>query len=513
VKGPDTSSYFHAFDQCGGSENGFGVISLSGYQAPNGTSGEVSFSAPEGTRLERVRLWRTAWSYGHGSGGESQRNYLQTYSDSTLTPTGDQYDGSAEVPHGAAGTTDTANHGIIPANLLDISLASTTPARFTYRVGCGFAAGCPTAASDGFAAGVKIYGAIVTVRDSTEPELTVAGSGLLAAGEHAGTETVRVDAAGDNSGIKRLAVFYDDNASPVGVVDFERNPDKCAWWRSTPCSNVTGVDIPVDTRRVPDGERRFIVRAYDAAENVRSFTAEPVVVRNGTTATPTSLSPSDRGAPNGVGASDAARLAAKFHTTRGARRVARFGAPITLRGRLLNEAGAGIGGAEIVVAARGVAGAQDQVLGVARTAANGAWRFVIRGHSASRTLLVSYRSHANDAAPTALRRLRLGVRAPVGLSVRPRVVGNGDTITFRGRLLAGPLPSGGKLIDMQVKIGRVWRTFATTRARGRRGTFRHRYRFTRSYDPITYRFRALARADSAYPYATGASRTVRVRVR
>jgi hypothetical protein len=65
---------------------------------------------------------------------------------------------------------------------------------------------------------------------------------------------------------------------------------------------------------------------------------------------------------------------------------------------------------------------------------------------------------------------------------------------------------------MQVKIGRRWHTFATARATGRHGRFHYRYRFTRTYGRVTYRFRALARTDGAYPWATGASRTVSVRV-
>ena len=82
---------------------------------------------------------------------------------------------------------------------------------------------------------------------------------------------MRVQSRRTALGIKRLAVFAEGATSPVGVVDYERNPDRCAWWRATPCSNVGDVEIPVDTRRVPDGERRFVVRAYDAAENARSF--------------------------------------------------------------------------------------------------------------------------------------------------------------------------------------------------------------------------------------------------
>src|SRR3954454_5177335 len=331
----DPNGWFDAFDQCGTTESGFGVVALSGYHAAAGTYGEVSFAAANGTRIERVRLWRTAWTYGSGSGGDSQRNYLNTLADGNLEFRGDVFDGTEDVPYGRAGTTDTANRGLISANLLDVDMTNYSPGTATYRVGCGFQAGCPTASPDnGFAAGVKIYGAIVTLRDSSEPELSVTpGTGLLAAGgTHSGTELVHVAAARDNSGIKRLAVFADDSTSPVGVVDFERNKDKCTWFLARPCQDVTDVDVPVDTRRVSDGQHRFVVRAYDAAENVHAFVADPVTVKNGTDAKPSSFGTPvpARGALNGAGASDAARLTAFFARNRRGVLRARFSARSTL---------------------------------------------------------------------------------------------------------------------------------------------------------------------------------------
>src|SRR3712207_2292585 len=134
--------HFLPFDQCGASENGFGVISQGGDFSPPGAQGEVAFPAPDGTRIERVRLWRTAWSYGSGSGPGAQRHYLNTLGDGALHPRGDAFDGSADVPHGAAGTTDTANHGLIPANLLDVDMSNATPALASYRVGCAASGGC-----------------------------------------------------------------------------------------------------------------------------------------------------------------------------------------------------------------------------------------------------------------------------------------------------------------------------------------------------------------------------------
>src|SRR3954447_303779 len=507
---------FHAFDQCGGTDNGLGVIALSGYDAVAGQYGEVSFSAAAGTQIVGVKLWRTAWSYGSGSGGDSHRNYLSILADGAAQPLGDNFDGSSEVPYGAAGSTDTANHGLIPANQMTVELSSRTPQTVQYRVGCGVST-CPTGGPDGgFASGVKIYGSVVTLRDPSEPALSVVASGLLAgAGPHKGTELVHVASATDNTGIKRLAVFYDDATSPVGVVDYERNGDKCAWWRAAPCSDAADVDVSVDTRRVPDGEHRFVVRAYDAAENVKSFVSSPVTIKNGADAKPDSCGSAvriDRGAENGLSASDGAHLFAAFARTKRATLRARFTKWVRLRGGLVNEQGAPIANAEVRIGARLLPGGPVQSLGVARTDDKGVFAFLIPGRGPSRTIVVDYRSHLGDPDPVASEELALKVQAGVRMRAGRRHVRNHQSVTFHGRLLGGPIPATGKLIDMQVRIGKRWKTFDTVRAAGTTGTFRYRYRFTRTYGRITYRFRALARVESGYPYTTGTSGVVKVRV-
>jgi hypothetical protein len=53
------SSYYDPYDQCGGTTNGFGVISRSGDWAPVGDYGEVYFQAPPGLRIQQVQLWRS----------------------------------------------------------------------------------------------------------------------------------------------------------------------------------------------------------------------------------------------------------------------------------------------------------------------------------------------------------------------------------------------------------------------------------------------------------------------
>ena len=78
--------------------------------------------------------------------------------------------------------------------------------------------------------------------------------------------------------------------------------------------------------------------------------------------------------------------------------------------------------------------------------------------------------------------------------------------------MAGPVPARGKLLELQARTkGHRWVTFRTIRTK-RSGAFASRYRFRRG-GPVTYLLRARARAGSDYPFETGSSRALTVRVR
>ncbi len=57
----------------------------------------------------------------------------------------------------------------------------------------------------------------------------------------------------------------------------------------------------------------------------------------------------------------------------------------------------------------------------------------------------------------------LRAKARVRLRAVPPAVRAGATVSFRGRLLGGHLPAGGKVVDVQARVGAGWRTFATVR--------------------------------------------------
>lgn len=110
-------------------------------------------------------------------------------------------------------------------------------------------------------------------------------------------------------------------------------------------------------------------------------------------------------------------------------------------------------------------------------------------------------------APVALR-----VAASSSLRVSRRLVITGEYVSFRGRLKGGWIPSGGALVELQVYTRGSWRTFAQPRT-SNSGRWLYRYRFETIRGRASFRFRARIRRQAGYPFTTGTSRTLRVRVR
>jgi hypothetical protein len=102
-------------------------------------------------------------------------------------------------------------------------------------------------------------------------------------------------------------------------------------------------------------------------------------------------------------------------------------------------------------------------------------------------------------------------RARVTLRIEPRKVNLRQSIHFHGRLLGGHIPGGHKLLEVQRRLADgKWSGFAEVRT-GRQGRYHGSYGF-KFLGPGNYQIRVLAKAETGYPFATGWSRVVRVRV-
>ncbi|WP_028061936.1 carboxypeptidase-like regulatory domain-containing protein [Solirubrobacter soli] len=360
------------------------------------------------------------------------------------------------------------------------------------RLGVGCAGNPCSLAANGYLE-YAIRGATITLRDEVPPRVDrVASSGLAAgAGVLVGNEPVTFDAS-DNSGIKRAEVVdVTSGETVVGVEDFT-----CDYSFAAPCqTTITGAQVPVSV--AVGGKRTLRLRVIDAGGNAAD--SQPFTADIG-------------GVANGAGATPVARLTAGFARARPRVDVG-YGRTARITGRLTGATEAPIAGAVLQVLDRqSRAGADYARAGEVTTDADG--RFSLTpGRGAARSIRVEYRSRTLLPAADAAKTVELRVAAGATLSITPERVRPRGRITIRGRLRGLPLPSSGKVVDLQAYEGGKWRTFDTARARGARGTFTTRYRFLRAGRGASFLIRARIRRDDSYPYYLGYSPRVRVRVR
>jgi hypothetical protein len=157
-------------------------------------------------------------------------------------------------------------------------------------------------------------------------------------------------------------------------------------------------------------------------------------------------------------------------------------------------------------------GSRTRTLGQVATDADGRFRYLPRAGS-SRSVTIGYRAFHLETAPSATATVALRVRAGVMLSVRPRRVSPTGRIEFTGRLKGGPRRAGTQVVIYAVGTRSRDRIPVATIRANSKGRFRYRYRFRNGSPGVSYRFRATLHQQRSYPYATGSSRTVTVRIR
>jgi hypothetical protein len=347
---------------------------------------------------------------------------------------------------------------------------------------------------------VTMYRARVSIADAHPPVHRAPPSGSLldTSKPIQGERSVGFDATDAGGGLFAAEVMADGvKVAEARIADEGscRHPFNAP----VPCPLKAVGTIALDTMALENGARRLEVALVDAAGN-RTL-SEPVVVHVH----------NDKD-PNGTGATRAARLTARFRGRRRAVRHVRFGTTAVVTGRLRSRAGTPIGGARLQVYSRlDRLGVRERAVATVTTRANGRYRWVApRGPS--RFIRVGYRPYGSDTVDTASVELKLAVRAGVALQVTPRRVANRGRVTFRGRLLGGPGRVGAQLTIEAVGRDVRSRVPVTTLRTDARGRFRFSYRFLRSFAPFTYRFRARLMRQASYPYASGVSRIVTVRI-
>jgi hypothetical protein len=340
-----------------------------------------------------------------------------------------------------------------------------------------------------------LYGIGVTVNDPQPPVPNVTAEGLLAGGPRPGSDPV-VLSASDNAGIRRVELI-DVTGTPrvVGAYAPTCNPRL-----PKPCPDL-GRTAVVPTS-LEAGQRRLLVRTIDAGGNAADRGPYPVNV----------ATPSDRGAINGAGVVEPVQLTARFPKTGGTKRTVRYGRLVRVTGQLVGAQGGPIAGAQLELSTRNRRpGAHNRLRTTTTTAADGTYAFTTRG-KASRTLTVGWKARRNDPAPAATAALVLRTHAAASLRVSTRRPAVGSRLVLRGRLRA---PARGVTVILQGRRpgSRRFTTFADTTT-GRRGRYAVGYRFQSAASRgQRFTFRAKLKPSRRYPFETGYSRRVNVRVR
>jgi hypothetical protein len=184
---------------------------------------------------------------------------------------------------------------------------------------------------------------------------------------------------------------------------------------------------------------------------------------------------------------------------------ARYGAPPTILGTVHDTTGHGIAWAPVQVSQRLLmAGATLTSLPPLASDQDGGFRLGLTS-GPSRDVRLSYST--STSASVAI--LRMIVPAPVRLRVDHQTTRNGRSVAFSGTVPGAPKRARAR-VELQAWAAH-WIPFRAVTLKN--GRFSARYRFTRTFQTTSYRFRAVIPGDPSFPYASGTSPVVRVLVR
>jgi hypothetical protein len=183
-------------------------------------------------------------------------------------------------------------------------------------------------------------------------------------------------------------------------------------------------------------------------------------------------------------------------------------------GTLRSETGSRLGGQTLSVVERFNPGAAEETrTHRVRTDDEGGFRLDL-APGPSRDVQVIYPG-VDYFAPSESNELTLEVKGRVSLKAK-RKVRAGGRVKFRGRVARHPgvlLPDGGKLVEVQVRVGGGWKAVSRAKRTQPNGGYKLGYRFGRFYTrPVTFRFRTRLISEQGWPYARAISKKRKVTV-
>jgi hypothetical protein len=207
---------------------------------------------------------------------------------------------------------------------------------------------------------------------------------------------------------------------------------------------------------------------------------------------------------------------AKTHLTAGHQRgrklrtrvAVRYRGRVSLSGRLLDTHRKPMGNVTLSVLARtSLKGSPWRPIATVKTTRTGRFHYRTKP-SVSRTVRVRYEGTATVRAST--RNVRVRVAAGSSVRVDRHQLRNGQTLHFSGRVHGPHLPKA-KVVQIQARVNGRWQSFASTHADAM-GRWKRGYRFIGTHSSSSYTFRILVPSEAGFPFASGHTRPVRVRV-
>lgn len=351
---------------------------------------------------------------------------------------------------------------------------------WTVRLGC-FSPSSQWCVGDGSSntlGHASVHAASFTLGEDAPPQV-VATRGALAPSASAALSLLVRD---DFSGVSHASVEVDGRdvpqsllnepegeCKPVGLVGATR-----AYARRQPCPLERRFELSLAGAVLAEGRHALRAQVFDAAGNATDVARTSIVV--------------------------VAQQSASAQVAR--RLTASFGRTVRLTGSLQTVAGVPVAGTKVTLRALpdgGIRAPKDQT---ARTDAAGRYVFSFKALANSELQVIEQ--------GIVQRRLRLTVRARLGLRAASSTVGPFGRLRLRGRI---PTAKAKRPLNVaiEVKDRRNWRTIGTTRTSlTGRFFFNYRFRKTRRGDFV---FRAVALPSSDLAVKAIASPAVAVRVR
>jgi hypothetical protein len=340
---------------------------------------------------------------------------------------------------------------------------------------------------------LSVKSAQFTVEDTTTPRLASTPTGELvdSSAIASGPADIQFLASDTGGGVYEGILEIDgvevsrktlDEAGGRCVAPF-RNP--------APCAETVAAAMSYDTSSLPDGPHSIRLLVTDATgANTVAYGPVELLTVNGNPPTASRLrtitcAPSSR---------STILLDARS-------RAVSYGRHLEVKGQVRNPSPAGL---------LAIVGGDDAgVSTTARLNSRGRFRAQLRLEY-SQSIRAIYL--AAGTQPACSKTLDLRVRARSTMSASRQRLKNGAQLRLSGRVL-GTLPAAGKNLVLRVRGAgsKRWYQAGTVRSDSK-GRWVWRYRFTRTSRPTTYIFKANLPRQRQFPYAAGASPSVRVRV-